>query len=110
MCEAVVELMREGASLREVCAGLDINPHTRIEWEAKHPEFSHAIKSGIELSAAWWEKEGRTSLRDKEFSPTLWYMNMRNRFGWADKQEISGPGGGPQEHKWTVEIVEKKEQ
>lgn len=37
-------------------------------------------------------------------------FNLKNNFGWKDKQEqeISGPNGGAQKHKWTVEFVEAK--
>lgn len=35
-------------------------------------------------------------------------FSLKNNFGWKDKQEqeISGPNGGAQEHKWTIEFVE----
>jgi hypothetical protein len=91
MCDIVVEMMREGASKCEVCAELDISEETMNQWfkDGKHPEFTEAIKRGVQLSKAWWEKKGRTSLSDKEFSYTGWYMNMKNRFGWADKQETN---------------------
>lgn len=49
-------------------------------------EFSVTIKKGKLISNAWWERQGRESLRDKTFNPTLWYMNMRNRFGWRDNE------------------------
>lgn len=90
MCEAVISLMSEGASKCEVCAELGICFDTIAEWckpegEYFKEDFSEAVKKGLQLSQAWWEKQGRTSLKDKDFSYTGWYMNMKNRFGWADK-------------------------
>jgi len=57
-------------------------------WMKEECEFSETIKMGKLLSESWWKKKGRISLGDKEFSSTLWYMNMKNRFGWSDKQEV----------------------
>lgn len=41
-------------------------------------------------------------------SPAGTIFNLKNNFGWKDQQqqEISGPNGGPQEHKWTVEVID----
>jgi restriction endonuclease Mrr len=85
MCIKIVDLMREGASKTEVAALLDISRDTMNRWEKDNREFSDAIKRGSELSQAWWEKQGRIALRDKSFSYTGWYMNMKNRFGWKDR-------------------------
>ena len=88
MCKKVIELMSEGASLCEVAAKLGICEDEIHEWKEKIPEFSDAIKKGKLLSQVWWEKQGRLNLTNKNFNYTLWYMNMKNRFGWRDKQDV----------------------
>lgn len=92
MCDKAIELMSEGCSQCEVAASLGIHWDTLIEWKKSNPEFSEAIKKGIKLCEAWWEREARIALRDKDFNATLWYMNMKNRFGWRDKHDIESHG------------------
>jgi len=85
MCEQVIALMSEGASLVEVSVKLGISRQTMYRWRDSNEEFCYTIKRGLELSEAWWEEKGRTNLENKSFNSTLWYMNMKNRFGWKDK-------------------------
>ena len=61
-------------------------------WIQEEEIFSLTVKKGREYCKKWWETEGRTNLTNKEFSPVLWYMNMKNRFGWKDKQEVENTG------------------
>ncbi len=118
MCKTLIDLMKQGASLVEVCAELDICETTLHDWkdtESDHfiTEFSESVKRGSKLSQAWWEKQGRTQLENKEFSYTGWYMNMKNRHNWKDKQEIqqnitgqveySLPGKYKQPEEWEKE-------
>ena len=91
-CQLAIDLMSEGASITEVAAECGVVKSTIYEWIDKFPEFSNAIKKGSELSEAWWERKGRKNLENKEFSYVGWYMNMKNRFKWADKQEIKHEG------------------
>jgi hypothetical protein len=102
-CQTVIDLMSEGASIEELVLELGICKQTIYNWQQEHPDFLDAIKTGVELSEGWWKREGRKALRDKDFSYTGWYMNMKNRFGWADKQQTDITTGG---EKINVQIIE----
>lgn len=86
--DLVVDLMRDGASIEEVCYELGIAKQTFYNWCEAHPELLDAKKVGTDFAEGWWMKQGRVNLQNKDFSPTLFYMNMKNRFKWSDKQEI----------------------
>lgn len=91
--EDILNLYREGASNVEVKAWIheqrgSFSGDLWNRWMLEEEKFSTTIKKGIELANAWWERMGRKNLANKDFSSTLWYMNMKNRYGWRDKQEI----------------------
>lgn len=93
----VLSEFKMGASREEIYAMLDISDMTFARLMKEDKEFAGTIKYGERLSKAWWLNAGRTQLRNKEFSYVGWYMNMKNRFQWVDKQqtELTGRDGGP---------------
>ena len=85
----IIELASQGASdveIRDYLNGICHETWARLIEEDK--EFSETVKKARLKCQVWWEKKGRLNLDEKDFSATLWYMNMKNRFGWADKQEV----------------------
>jgi len=86
--ESIINLSKQGASIVELAVELDISRDTLYEMIKRDVVFSDTIKKCKRYCESWWMKQGRVNLENKDFSATLFYMNMKNRFGWADKQEI----------------------
>lgn len=85
----IIALASDGASIVELSVELGINRSTFYELSKRDKHFSNTIKRCKELSEQWWEKEGRTNLKNRDFNYVGWYMNMKNRFGWRDRHDVT---------------------
>ena len=92
--EKVVNLMKEGASILEVRAEVGIGRDLWDRMYDEEEEFRKVIDYAKELSEAWWMNQARSNLYNHKFQTVLWYMNMKNRFGWKDKAEVDYTSGG----------------
>jgi len=90
--EIILDLSSQGASIVELAVAIDVGRNTFYELSERDQDFSNTVKRCKELCEVWWVRNGRTNLGNKEFSYTGWYMNMKNRFNWADKQETKVSG------------------
>jgi len=86
--DIILKIKKEGGSDVEVRVALNISVDLWERFIKEIKEFSETIKKGDDLCNAWWLKKGRTNLENRKFSAVLWYMNMKNRFGWKDKSEV----------------------
>lgn len=96
--EDVLALYKDGGSDVEVKALIyewrgSFSNDLWNRWIKEDEQFSQTIKIGKIMSEAWWSKSGRKNLENKDFSYTGWYMNMKNRFKWTDRQETTLEGG-----------------
>ena len=89
-CSAVIEHMKEGASLTSFAASINCARSTINVWMEANPEFSEAVKAGKAQCAAWWESIGRKNAVEGGGNATLVIFGLKNMAGddWREKQEI----------------------
>lgn len=93
LCETLPDMFMQGESITEVCVKLGISRDTFYRWMKLYPDFSDAVKIGLEKSEAWWEKLGRAGAAGvTDINPPVWIFNMKNRFKWSDRSDVSVSG------------------
>lgn len=98
MPEKLIKHMRTGRGVLETSLYLGITPVTLYEWTNPNsnmyePAMDSALSLGKALSEVWWLEQGRKHLvTKKNFNHVLWYMNMKNRFGWRDNVDLTSDG------------------
>jgi hypothetical protein len=108
-CEAVIAMGSQGKTLAEMAAGLGVDRATLADWIEKYPEFSRAIKAGLDRAQAWWEEQGRLATFGAMpgFNATSYIFQMKNRFkaDWRDKQELDHTSSDGTMTPTRIEIV-----
>lgn len=99
MLPIIIDLMKNGASIVEVCVELGISRETFYDWKNPNSErfnqnFSDTVTRGMELAEAWFEKQGRLNLSNREFNARLFQFISGNRFGWSEKKAIDHTSNG----------------
>lgn len=56
MCEKVIDCMKKGYIVEEVCAELGIHRDTFFEWVKSNPDFSDCYKKGKSAFIAFWAR------------------------------------------------------
>lgn len=95
-CQIAEDTLSEGLSQAVLAGKLNVDEDTITNWKAEHEEFFGAIKRGSSKGRELWERMGiqGASGQIDGFNATSWIFNMKNRFGWRDRQEVFGEGGG----------------
>jgi hypothetical protein len=111
----IIDLYIDGASDVEIKALIwqkrgSFSDDLWHRWLKEEEEFSVTIKSGRIFANSWWEKKGRSGVDSQEINSTMWYMNMKNRYGWRDKQEIDANVKQKTTIEMTYEEVEVPKQ
>lgn len=97
-CEQLIEHMSQGLSFEAFGGVLRVSKQTLYDWEKANKDFLDAKQIGLECSRFFWENLGKKHIinkSDSEFqcgsksrslNASVWIFNMKNRFGWRDKQ------------------------
>lgn len=99
-CEEVVKHCAEGLSFEAFAGRVSVSIETIYEWARRYPEFAEAKKRGAAASRIWWENAGKIGMLAPGFNAAVWIFNMKNRFGWRDKQ--------PDEREDDADLVARK--
>lgn len=98
-CEQLIQHMSEGYSFESFAGKIGVSKQTIYDWEKANKDFLDAKRRAFEVSRLFWEKQGIDGLFSESFedkdaktktsksiNATVWLFNMKNRFGWRDKQ------------------------
>jgi len=88
-CDMLVEHMTGGLSFESFGAVADVSEETLHTWKSKHPEFLESYKKGRSHSMKHWEEMGHDMVLAGQGNATAWIFNMKNRFGWKDRHDIT---------------------
>lgn len=112
-CETVIAAGDEGQTLAEMAATIGVNRATLKDWTERYPEFSSAVKTGLDRAQAWWERQGRVATFGgfDGFNATSYIFQMKNRFkeDWRDKVEQERTGEQTHIHEVRRVIVDGKD-
>ena len=96
LAKTLPDMFKNGESIAEVCVELGICKNSFYKMKDISSAFSDACKKGLDKSEAWWTKLGRLGAScEASIQPATFCFNMKNRFGWKDRQEITGADGNP---------------
>lgn len=97
-CSMVIEHMSQGLSFESFAGLIEVDRSTLYNWVKDYPDFERAKGIALEKSRLFWEKLGIQHILNESESTTnvgssskslnsaVWCFNMKNRFGWRDKQ------------------------
>ena len=107
-CDVVVEYMGKGFSKEAVAGVIGISKETLYRWAREHTTFSDAISIGESKSRVWWERQLVDNVvhskNGSQINGQVFNLNMKNRFGWKDKNEVSVDEGTKKAFGFSLDV------
>jgi hypothetical protein len=88
-CEQVIELGKQGKSITQIAAKLDVDKATVLRWKDEKEDFSTAMSRALTFSQEWWEDQAQVGLTDRNFNAAIWHKSVVSRFreDYAEKRD-----------------------
>jgi hypothetical protein len=97
-CERVIALGKEGYSHAELAADLEVDKASMYRWAEEHEDFRTALHAAKTYEQAWFEREARSNMKNRDFNANLWYRSAASRFreDYTERKEtqLTGANGG----------------
>lgn len=87
--DKVISLYKEGCSDAEVAAELGVTLKAYYKQINDNAAFAQLVEFGRTLCQSFWESQFRKNINNKQFNTSLLTFYMKNKYGWADKTEVS---------------------
>lgn len=87
--QIMLDCGQEGGSAVEARCLLGIGESAWYTLLEDSEDFRRTEKTRQELCEVWWERQGRKMAMGADGNATVWIFNMKNRFGWRDKQDLN---------------------
>lgn len=98
-CQLLIEHMSAGYSYETFGATIDVARSTVFNWEEQFPEFLDAKRKAFDKCQQFWETIGIQGIWNEPNGRTLntgnYCFQMKNRFKWSDRVELSGDDEKP---------------
>ena len=89
--KTIYDLLSKGYSIEAVAGTLGIAKGTIYNWQKKHKDLKKAVEDGVSKGRLFWETLGiqGTVGQLKGFNVIGWIFNMKNRYAWKDRTDIT---------------------
>lgn len=101
-CQELIEFMGKGYSQEAFCGHVKISKQTLYNWYDEYPDFLDAKTKALVACQMFWEQLGVNHIlnesesfgnnqgsKSKSLNASVWIFNMKNRFKWIDRKEVS---------------------
>lgn len=85
----LIALYEDGCSDAEVAAQMRIPLREFYQQITENTAFGKLVEFGRTLSLAFWERQARENIGNKQFNSSLYSFYMKNKHGWAEKVDTS---------------------